>query len=118
MAMLDVIQRMILGLALYILGVILTFALSDRYWGSRILGGIVPPRAKLIYEGRPWWTKGVLNYLLIAFLLTALILSSEIFIPGTLSIAGLPFTAVLVLLIVLSILAAIEDRPRSCVKEQ
>ncbi|NHJ14008.1 MAG: hypothetical protein EAX95_10055 [Candidatus Thorarchaeota archaeon] len=115
--MIDIIQGVFLGITLYVVGVIITFALADRYWGSRILGGIVPPRAKLIYEGRPWWTRRVLNYLLIAFLLTALTLSSEVFIPGTLSIAGLPFAAVLVLLIVLSILSAIEDRPRSDVKE-
>jgi len=108
---LDILQSLMACFALVVLGAFLTIALADRFWGWAMFGGIVKPQSKLIYEGRPWWTRRVLMYLFIAVLFTAFtVLSCALFMPLALNDAWQYLGLLWVIMLLASLIAAAEDR--------
>lgn len=66
----SMVNFILIGLLLLTIACILTFAVVDRYWGKRTLGGLVKSRSTLIYEGHAWWMEEVAMYVFISISIT------------------------------------------------
>jgi hypothetical protein len=77
----EVVDRIMIDFLIVIIlnlfGLILIFALADRYWGAGILGRTIPPRSVLVYENRPWWVKSIVLFTIIGGLASLFIVVSS-----------------------------------------
>ena len=64
-----------IGLILGLLGLFLMIIIADRYWGTQILGEIVPQRPTLIYVGKVWWMERVILFFIVGLLETLIMLT-------------------------------------------
>jgi hypothetical protein len=65
-----------------IVGLFIQILLADRYWGVGILGNVIQPRNVLIHEGRPWWMKNIILFIITGMFSSTLLLSTFwVFIP-------------------------------------
>jgi len=110
----ELVGRTIVIILLLFLAVILPFVVGDRFWETKMLGGIVKPHRKLIHENRPWWMGRVMMYISVALIFTVIsCLALAVFSPLALQLSWDYYIILWVAVAIISLLAAVEDRPHA-----